>query len=563
MVNDKDQLSDEQSDESQPLKPRAEQKPSIAGRVRQQATARAKKKVEQATKKAIKKAVVQSTKVAVSVVTKHPVVLGLIGAVVIFIILISLIFVSAKSCSFAGVTGKVSNEAGGSMPIGLNPNNQLHKQLVDDVVELTQGDSAVLISDNFDLNVVLDWSQDEDGRKFHELDWRVMEALRYLGGSWRDRGQGKIGISILKDNGPSMTRRKVFQDLGNDEAAKLLDAPSSYSFGQAVGIDKIGLTSPAHDEQLTYYMCLAGEIPCPPSGDCHDAKSVPVKVEWQLVTSERFIRPLYEQIEVDAAELYNRISGIMENARIGLYAPEHFEALDQSHRVVLEAGTEDVFTLALQALDNLVVNLEKLSGVDGMDDRTLEFAARALGFLADIQATLLELEAQEGTGFMEEWAKEETEKAFREGIYYVFKTMQVANMVGWRGNRNLTFWKAYEARQNIRQLVLDLLRMPIELVKDDPYQDFDMDLIVRQLITYGSEDDLDNNLPDLDVYPDGAVAVSEGGVAFGPREGYETIGDGVDDVLDLHFSSLPIDNGVFSKACTVFIYKTMDSCMVR
>ena len=90
--------------------------------------------------------------------------------------------------------------------------------------------------------------------------------------------------------------------------------------------------------------------------------------------------------------------------------------------------------------------------------------------------------------------------------------------------------------------------MPVELAGEG--NDFNGDLVVRQLIVYSPEDDLDNGLPDFDVYPKGATSVDEGGVGYDPSAADKKI-----DTRDNHFMALPIDNGVFSKGATIFIYK--------
>jgi hypothetical protein len=168
-------------------------------------------------------------------------------------------------------------------------------------------------------------------------------------------------------------------------------------------------------------------------------------------------------------------------------------------------------------------------------------------------------------------------KLWKEGIKYIYKMTQVANMVGWneRGDSNLEWNKAYEARNKIRQVIKELLEMPREGIisattgqptEENDGTNFDGFMAIKQVITFSPEDDLDNGPMNIDVFPKGITAVDVGGVAI---EGAEkatvqdesgevvvdaTVGDGVVDDADRHFSHRPIDNGVFSKMSTNYIW---------
>lgn len=463
----------------------------------------------------------------------NPLTLGILAAAVIillFAIFIMFGFVSLKS---VGGGLKVDNESGGSIFSGLSFDNPEHKELVEHVVQCAQGEDPILVSDALDLSRELDWSETEKGDKYHNLDYRVVTTLSYLCDTWSRRGQGKIGINLLASDGPMATRTGVKKDSGEFE---MIDSYSAYDYGQAIGVNVVGLTSPG----LTRALGLR--------------EPIPVRVDWQRVTSEASIRLLYEQIGVDAARLYNLMNVAFAEVSTVRPTDEFWQNLANAHRAVVEFGEKDIFSLTLERAQMLIDGLNKLSGVAELDKRTGKLIGLALERLDTRLNTLVGLEQGNEVAFMKEMAKKETEEDFRKGIQYSFRAMQVANMVGWYGNTDkIALWKAYEARQNIRQLMLDLLRMPVELADEKDADKFDSFLAVRQLIIYSPEDDLDNNLPDLDIFPKGMVAVNEGGVTFDA-----TKNDGKLMLADTHFASLPIDNGPFSKACTTFVYKVKE-----
>jgi len=463
----------------------------------------------------------------------NPLTLGILGVVVLVGVTLFILLLTFTGCSSVGGWYKASDESGGSLFSGLSFDNPEHRGLVEEVVQCAQGEDPVLISDYPGFVEELDWVEDENGNKHHELDYRIISTLSYLCKTWSERGQGKIGVNLTYGNGPSLTRTGV---RGNTGEFELSDAYSAYQYGQAIGIDIIGLTGP----ELTRALGLR--------------EPIPVRVDWQKTTSEKSIRPLYEQMGVHASLLYEVMTGVFGQVRTNEPDEEFWRALAGAHQAVVGYGEKDAFTLTLERGRMLVDNLNELSGVGGLDKRTVELAGLALKHLGTRLNILVGLEQSDGVAFMKEVAKEETEEDFRKGIQYSFRAMQVANMVGWYGNtEKINLWKAYEARQNIRQLVLDLLRMPIEMAEEDNGGDaFNSLLVVNQLIIYSPEDDLDNNLPDLDVYPDGTVAVNEGGVAFGGTP------DGKLTLPDKHFTALPVDNGPFSKACTTFVYKVKE-----
>lgn len=150
------------------------------------------------------------------------------------------------------------------------------------------------------------------------------------------------------------------------------------------------------------------------------------------------------------------------------------------------------------------------------------------------------------------------------GIRALYSAMNAANMVGWNDDgAPLDKQKAYESRTKIRQIILELKRMPNEtylepLVPEPTTAEkdlhFDPNLVVKQIITFSPEDDLDNGQEQIDIFPRGLMEVWEDGTAFD-----QTLKDGQIDYADLHFSHAQIDNGVFSQRSATFIFKTPKS----
>ena len=235
-----------------------------------------------------------------------------------------------------------------------------------------------------------------------------------------------------------------------------------------------------------------------------------------------------------------------------------------------ELKVPEIYMEAMEQVENLIENIKSVRGLAWrltFDVTALDYFDRALTNFERAHAELTTALEESPEAFIKKWVEgkenpdaveveEEDMKVYqslREGGRFVFRAMQVANMVSWWGNIiQLDLWKAYEIRRNIRQLSLDLLRMPITLkgVYEENGKDFGP--VAKQIITFSAEDDLDNGLPDIDVYPFGATSVGTGGVSFEPEH------DGKISEWDDHFSSIQVDNGTFSKICSYFVYDTSD-----
>ena len=409
--------------------------------------------------------------------------------------------------SFGG-QNKAIGQIGGSPVHPLDYDNPEHQQLVSSLASLTIGDDPVIeFAAGVEPRDLVEWKQGEGGSYYHALDWRVVKTLEYL----TARGWDKIVLGILSSNGPDKTRRQM---LNKNNQGDFLDAISAYAGGQAMGIVAIGRTSSGLTD------CL--QLPSP----------VPVSVAWQETLAENFLRSVYGPLEVDAGNLY-------------LEYQLHMALLTPAERRTIEEGGEGLADLgrpmsgeSRQALGEIQKNLQRVVAASNQwhwNDETVKYANQALTALGSVNVDKLV----------------STRRELRSGLASVFRMMQVANMAGWQGSRddNCRLWMAYEARQNIRKLTLDLMRMPVELATATQGDTigFDPAMVVKQVIVYSPEDDLDNGLPDTDVFPRGAVAVDMGGVGYDPTKRDNRI-----DAGDNHFLALPQDNGILTKPSTIF-----------
>ncbi len=460
---------------------------------------------------------------------------GSVGLIVA-IIAILLIIVIALFMYFGGVAHKAFNEGGGSFPISMDYDNPEHQVLAGEVMRLKNA-GVLVFKDRLEKDI--EWV-DVEGKMTMNLDWRIMVTLRYLGEKWERRSEGVLGINLSTSNGPDTTRRGVAVKIAGialaDQREEPLDAPSAYATGQAIGISQIGRMS----------LELAKACPVTEADKNNILiDNTPIEVSWQEIASQQLIRPTYEQLQVDSKTVYEGgavLNGIAKQAKENLVYRNQLESSI--------TNPETWFVKVGDALDLMISNLTSMSSADsgvGIDTRTVAYARSALEKLMAVRETT--------RGKVVEWDDDALMQNLRDGLQMTFRMMQVANVVGWQGDKKskCRLWKAYEARQNIRQLVLDLEQMPADPLLVASQTDWNPELMVRQLIVFSPEDDLDNGLPNLDVFPHGAVAVDEGGVGFDDTDKDNTI-----DEKDSHFMDLPIDNGVFSKMNTIFIYKDED-----
>lgn len=438
---------------------------------------------------------------------------------IVVLILLVILIIIGLFMAFGGTAHKTSDLGGGSFPVAMNASNPSHVALVDEVNAL-KATGGLSFAAGLEQDIVWQGSTTN-------LDWRVMVTLKYLGEKWYARNKGTVGIVLSASNGPDATRRQAEVTIGSNTKSETVDAISAYRTGQAIGIDRIGRVSNA----------LAAA--CFDDFDGDPTNNAVVEVAWQEIASQDTIRPVFEQLQVDASAVFPNVAKL---ALLGQQA-----ANNSSVRQRLEETKDDeksLIKVTTVALEYLITNLGNIGSAvgQGVDSRTIQYASSARAKLQEaLDAT---------SGDVTAWGKDEVVEKLRDGLQMTFRSMQVVNMVGWKTKENCRLWKAAEARERVRQLVSDVVSMPADPSLVPANKDWNPDLMVRQLIVYSPEDDLDNGLSDLDVFPQGVAAVSEGGAGF-DIEGV----DGQIDEKDNHFMSLPLDAGVFSKIGTIFVYK--------
>lgn len=424
------------------------------------------------------------------------------GWIVIVVVLVLLIIVGiVMYVTYAG-KNKVFSSAGGSLPLEAEYDNPEHRAAAEKVASLIHppsGEPVVVIREPAKEDDLIGWRDQGNGKLVSRSDLRILQTIGYLA----DQGWTKIVIGLTSSGGPDMTLRQGSNTRGQSVQ---VDALSAYDTGQAIGIVALGETSPG----LT--ACLNLNAP------------IPVEISWQETAIETRLRPLHEKLQVSASQTYSAL-------RLSAVPPAIEDSLAKPLFRMPE-GTES----AGKVQDELTQMVAALRSNSSTNPAALRYAEEAL---ADVQAA-----RSEGT----QVAREQ----MRRGLAKTFRMLQTANTRGWEGSReaNCRLWKAYEARVNERKLGLQIMRMPFAIPNEQGR--FNEDLVAKQLIFFSPEDDLDNGLPDSDVYPLGAVAVDVGGVSFDDSEK-----DGVITKEDNHFLALPQDNGILSKASTIFASRTM------
>ncbi|MBU1083377.1 hypothetical protein KKE14_02995 [Patescibacteria group bacterium] len=418
----------------------------------------------------------------------------------------------------------------------------------------------------------IEWKCDESGQNCtHLLDIRILRTLKYL----TDKHE-YVEISMLKTGAPTLLRESVKVRKAQEamEGVEVEDderfAKESYSafyLGQGMAIKAVDYS----------------KIPdLPPN--------TPIEVYWQETAMERVTRPIWEELEFTAGYLDGELGAFIEGYNTDLGSYEVQNMVDAYRFSVSENYAMDIYYGSFEKLNRIIELLKRLldadqggyttssSKKDILDGRTVGYAQRALDAFEEVSMSLGTTDNEDDGALaqtLRSFGAGTNIKLWKEGIRYTYKATQVANMVGWneRGASNLKWNKAYEARNKIRQVIKELLEMPKENISSNSLPpeetdgtDFDGFMVIKQVITFSPEDDLDNGLMDLDVFPKGITAVGVGGVAI---EGIgtatvqdesgefivdATIGDGNIDDADRHFSYKPIDNGVFAKNGTNYIW---------
>ena len=421
------------------------------------------------------------------------------GWVTLAIILVLLIVFGLLLAFGAGGKNKAISSFGGSQFLPLDLSREEDKAILAQVQSLAdpnQQDPVIEVVAPASVDDLIQLQATDDGDEKYLLDRRIPQTLNYLA----NEGWNKIIIGLLKTNGPDFTQRIDQRSNGNGEENT---AYSAFGLGQAMGIVAIGKTSPG----LT--KCLGLDEP------------IPVQIAWQEMMSENYLRPRYEELQVKLTYLFEygqrdwSIAGNSEGVRG--FSTETIQYLNDVKGVLVELQT----TFNANGSTNL---------------NTVKYAQQASDSLANVNIE----DAVEG------W------KDLRQGMMMTYTMMRARNIRGWEGSTSngCKLWKAAEAINNQRKLEVDLLMMPTVLAQPERNgkPGFNGDIVPKQIIVWSPEDDIDNGLPDTDVWPSGITSIDAGGVGYSNRGK-----DGIVGFEDAHFLYNATDNGVLSKKTTVFL----------
>ncbi|MFH0912296.1 MAG: hypothetical protein V1807_01420 [Patescibacteria group bacterium] len=501
-------------------------------------------------------------------------------AIILVVVIFMAIFMSGKNY--------INSLAGGSLFMAANYDSAEDRAIVNDLQAKMSGcDPKLVVSDESkeDLN----WQFDDTTGKFHHrLDIRLLKTLDYL----TDIHQ-RIRVDLLKTGGPVILRDDIV--IGLDQYSYRTDSailpPDWNDMSTADRISYIGGLSADDRKALekletkeTLSAFNTGQamaiteidrsvIPELQSADtaCGLPVAAPVAVNWQKTTMQKIVRNTWEELAYTVGFLDKQISvlenfysdtsdltlktvqGYKNDLANGRYArgllrmifekfhrtQELLERVDSwSNQANLASDTKEHFNIALAKVQylNAVIGINDLDSYDEVNlipDSELTDRVKGLGSPANT-------------------------RSLRELIDNVYRGTQVANMVGW-AEGDLDYREAYEARHKIRLVIQELMAMPNKTtLSTDPETinnpaHFDESLVVKQIITFSPEDDLDNGPSGRDVFPFGIDAVGDEGVSMN-----NSGADGKYTYADIHFSHSPIDNGVFSKYGTNWIYSIIN-----
>src|SRR3989344_3978352 len=460
------------------------------------------------------------------------------------ILLIFLIFLLFQI--FTGSVNQINSLAGGSVLTPADYYNPAHRQIVDRLKQKMSGCDPKLVIYEGGMRD-LEWQCDESaGRYSSSLDIRILKTLDYL----TDRH--RIKVDLIKTGAPDIIRdsflkKKAKYSASGQDEIEPKETLSAFATGQAIAIVEIDRTN----------------IPELQSADtaCNASAPAPIAVGWQRTVGEKTIRPIWEELAYSAGWVDKNIyiyQGISEqNDQMAI------ERLASSYQMSEPIdGAYDLYKETFRKLPRIMELIDRaitygtgnFEGEQAIDPRALAYLQTAKENYDPLAAIVSGVTAQMPTGEIADritqLGQPENVAKLRAGARFVYKATQVKNSVNWnkrKKNGDLTWIKADEARNQIRQIIKELLEMPRETSLSGAPTLFDGNLVVKQIITFSPEDDLDNGLENLDIFPMGIVTVDTGGVAIETlttdTETDNAVGDGKGDYADSHFSHAPLDNG--------------------
>jgi len=545
-------------------------------KVAAQAAARSARVAAQATVRVAIQTAKMAIKVGAQVVNflgKFLANLYVLAAVVIIIIILVI------THFFLGAVNEISSLTGGSIFVPAECDNSEHQRIVSNLYNKRRLEDPprLVVLDSL-TEADLDWQYDATGCTGHNLDIRLLKTLDYL----TDLHE-RIEIGMLRYRAPELLRESFLverveydsEEEKEKEKEETKETLSAFYTGQAMAITAIDYSK-------------IEELPL----------NTPIEVSWQETVSERVTRPIWEELAFSAGYLDRNIPFYKE---ISKEDRVYLARIAQDFQLSLDSDSYNLYKEAFRKIWRVYQLILRIQYPHGdiisevpIDAMTIEYLKKAstsfwkliyeeLDFteiwrVDEDPSSIFEEVSEDKLDIIKRLGEGESRKLLREGIRYVYKALQVANMVNWNRKRDdgdLKWLKAYEARNKIRQVIKELLEMPREASLSGEPKLFDESLVVKQIITFSPEDDLDNGLESLDVFPYGITSVGVGGVGITPLLDSEAgelplveplpdrewadkaVGDGIIDYADVHFSHAPIDNGVFSKHGTNYVYKSV------
>jgi len=486
-----------------------------------------------------------------------------------WVVILAIVIIVAFAAIFMGSANYINSLAGGSEFLAPDYDNPAHRQIVASLEQKMSGCAPKLVLYHHEPNSGandISWQIDpKTGQYSNQLDIRLLKALDYL----TDQ-HDRIRVDLLKTGAPDVIRDNFLKKIARYSPTGMVqqeikETLSAFKTGQAASIVEI-------DRSRIPELQEADTV-------CGEKVPAPIAVGWQKTVGEKTIRPIWEELTFSVGYLDNVLDtwfvGVAkrnDRAAILKVAESHLASLASPQAYDAYAESFQKIPRVAELIDRaLKYGVRQSNGKQALDERTLQYLRAAQGLFAEPTSRIGDkpesLSVEAVADLITYLGQPDTASQLRQGIRFVDKATQVANMVNWdkkQKDGDLAWLKAYESRDKIRQVIKELMEMPREAsLSGQPTVLFDESLMAKQIVTWSPEDDLDNGLENLDVFPYGVVTVDVGGVgiktlSIDPKTG-AAIGDGKVTVADTHFSHAPIDNGVFSKSGTNFIYSRADA----
>lgn len=517
--------------------------------------------------------------------------------VIILIIVVVIVLVISIILIFTGGKNNINSLAGGSALTAVHYDNSEDTILIDRLKQKMEGcDPKLVIYEQGKGDI--DWQHDEDTNTyFNLLDRRLLKTIDYLTDNHR------IKIALLKTGAPKFLESNVLTGMSQFGQSQTGSLPENWDFmtpdEQREYMDSLSPEERQNSEEFEKIQTISAfslgqamaiveidrsnilELQLADVNNCGILTAAPIRVSWQKTMAEKAVRTSWEELEWLAGQL-DKLTPQLDSVYKDTSGVANSLASDYKLCVVSSPST----CLPLVGYTNLWSNtpfkslLSKITRVgellsrtsvwdffSSIDPRTLYHTVVVLDDIAVLnnnagginlldQDTVAALSDQELADIIKSYGSPEMIAVLRNLVSHLYKMTQVANMSSWPLGV-LPYREAYESRNKIRQVITELLKMPtkVDLYTETPDTSdpafFDEAMVVKQIVTFSPEDDLDNGSEFVDVFPFGLDGVGVGGVSMN-----NSAADGVYTYEDQQFSHSPIDNGVFSKSATQFVFNS-------